>query len=60
MEAARPSKTLVFYDITTWCYNPEEHDIYKVHWYKMMRFSIYKQNIDFTVKINSTINVWCT
>jgi len=60
MEAAWPSKTLVPYDITTWCYNPEEHDMYEVHWYKMMWFSVHKQNIDFTAKINSTINFWRT
>jgi len=27
MEAARPSKTLVSCHITTWCHNPEDHDL---------------------------------
>jgi hypothetical protein len=27
MEAARSSETLVFYHITTWYHNPEDHDL---------------------------------
>jgi hypothetical protein len=26
MEAAKSSKTLVFYHTTTWCHNPEDHN----------------------------------
>jgi len=27
MEETQPSEMLVFYDITTWCHNPEYHDL---------------------------------
>jgi len=27
MEAARPSDMLVTYHITTWCHNPEDHNL---------------------------------